>query len=204
MAVSAVDFVSTPKDVSAGACHGKPTGSASVELTLKHIRSAISDNVVVLAISAAIVSVSLGIVWFCYRTLSEMFAEWRKHQLTSSSEKIMSSTDADDAVYRSGGAGAFDDLPQTSEGIAIAARMKGIASLYTPYNDAMKARAANRDEIPDDLIDQRIMTRSDDDFRYPRRRPDRLRFRPGAGAQKVYASFAEGDIGLRNPVYKTS
>jgi hypothetical protein len=205
MAVGTLDFVSTPPDVSPGACHSKTSGpNKDVVEKLLHIRAAISDNIIVLVVCAFVVACSVGIVVYCYSTLSGMFTEWRAHQLSNGkAEKLVESArDPDDAVYRS--TNGYDDLPQSTEADAIAARMKSVVGLYGPYNQAMRARAANRGELPDDLMDANILRRTDDDFRYPRRKKDALRFRPGAGAQRVYASFAEGDIGLRDPVYKTS
>ena len=86
------------------------------------------------------------------------------------------------------------DMGPTPTAPIIAARMAKIAAKYGPYNDAMRQRAADKGIDADDIIDARILGRSDDDWR---RAPDPR----GARSAQVPASAMMRPFALRSPVY---
>ena len=186
------------------ACSGKLTGSAEVERVRSIVSSAISANAWSIAFFVVAVCIAIFVVGYCVDAIVGMVRE--RNRLRSPEDEASSTVErygADDVRYRSGAAAAFDEMPAMSEADAIAANARRIAAKYTPYNQAMRSMAENRNETPDDLMGATIMSRTDDDFLYPRRKPKHLVFRPGAGAQRVYTRFSDNDIALRNPVYQT-
>lgn len=208
--VNASDFVATRPNSSAvngvdrlaAACHGwsASSGSPEIDHALGLLRSARSHNFACVGMCAVIVAVSLAVVWFVASTLVDLFAEWRAHSYSPSSLRVVE--DPDDVVYASRAEDVDSDgYPERTEAAAVASRNAVMSKRYWGYNQAMRRRAANRgDDAADDLVDGHVLSRDDDDFRYPRRpRDDRLRFRKGEGQDVVYIG---GGVGLRSPVYK--
>ena len=190
------------------ACHGKMTGLAELERIKSVIRASMQANLRSLGFFAIALLTAGLVIIYCVRSVVALIQE--RNRLKSpgggggGTAAEAFAGDPDNALYRSGSASAFDDAPPTNEADAIAASVKRVAALYAPYNQAMRAMAENRDAPPDDLMGAAALSRTDDDFIYPRRDVKRLVFRPGAGAQRVYTRFSDGDVAFRNPVYATT
>ncbi len=191
--LSATDFLNTRPDAMKS-CNGKASGTGSLDAAMRAIRSAISDNLACLAITAAIVGVSMSIVWYVANTLIGVFKEWHKHQMPGPArpEKTANKNLDDDVVYGDevvGDDGIPSDLGPAPTAPLVAARMARLATQYAPYNAAMRSRAVANGVAPDDLVDARILGRKDDDWRYARSG----RRNGGGGGGGGYA--------LRSPLY---
>lgn len=181
----------------AALCYG-PAGSGSpdVDRVLSALRSARGDNMYAMYVCAGVAVVALLVVWYSVRTIVAVIQDWRSHFVNSPG--VPKDLDPDNVAYMGESGTAYDDdLPPEPEATAVAARVARLTFEYGAYNEAMKRYSANRGDLPDDLIDRHILSRGDDDFRYPhQKRDDRIRFRKGEGRGDDLV-YLGGGVGLR-------
>ena len=172
-----------------------PSGNPVLDDVLGRLRTARSDNVVGLFICAIVVSIAFLILWYAVSSVISSLKDWKSHLVDGS---IPHEFDPDDEVYVEE-SNQEDDIPPVPSSAAVAAKMAQLAIEYAGYNDAMKRYSLKRNEGPPDaLIDMHILSRGDDDFKYPRkRRDDRVKFRKHfVEYEKVYTG---GYVGLKQP-----
>ena len=199
MGISTTDFLArkvgtdAPASGPGGCFEAVQSSGSSIDETVKRIRSAISDNLTCVAICGFIALVTAAVLWYVGSTLAIAVSEWRLHKQPKNGGPpkgvtTAATVDPDDVVYSmpsSGSAGSL--LPPPDETAAVRSRMAKVAAKYSQYNQAISRYAANRGEAADDLIDGRILSRSDDDYSYGKGygKGD-LRFRKNQGNQQDY------------------
>ena len=202
MALGVTDFIAKRgadmSSESASACYSSIKVGSSIEEVMKRIRSTISDNVTCLVICVLVLLVTGAVVWYVASTLVGALAEWRRHRKPGPSAPTLEAPGSDDDVARRT-MGEDDELPSgVDESAAVAERMAKIKVKYDHYNKAIARHAAKSGLEPDDVIDSRIMSRADDDFRYGRGE-EKLRFRKTR--QEWVESEGEGKRGT-TPKYQ--
>jgi hypothetical protein len=157
-------------DASGTSCLGSGPIPLSDELLQMSISETISKNYVSLAMLVITIAIAGCIVAYVLTAVFKLFENWRRLTRGSagSAPELASKENIDDA--RSVLERAKDDLPIISEVAVARKKLQGLESRYKSYNEAMKRYASRRKEIPDDLIDNRIVSRDYDDYDY---RPSR-------------------------------
>ena len=176
MAIGVTDFIAKRPDAGS-ACYSSITAGSSVDMIVRRLKSTIGDNVTCLVICLLIVVITGTVVWYVVSTLVASVSEWRRHQTPGLAPPSLDAPGSDDDVAYASKGGPFKDLPSSvNEASAVADRMKKVELKYGEYNRALARHAAKNGLEPDDVIDKRILARTDDDFRYGKE-DDRLRFR---------------------------
>lgn len=173
-----------------------PSGNPVVDEVMGRLRQARTDNATGLFICAIVAALAFAILWYTVNAMISLIKDWRSN--FADTQGLSNHFDQDDVLYVSD-TNEDDDLPPVPLTTAVGARMAKLAIEYAGYNNAMRGYADKRDEGPPDaLIDQHILSRGDDDFRYPRqRRDDRVKFRKDfVEYDNVYKG---GYVGLKKP-----
>jgi len=159
-------------------------GSGSIPLTddiLKQsIQSAITVNYVSIGMLLLTLAISGAIVAYVVVAIYNLFSKWRRVTQSGRKQLMMNSDSLDDA--RSVTERAKADLPMMSEVTVAKKQLRDLETQYRPYNEAMRRHALRRGEMPDDLIDARIVSRDYDDYDYKTRRRSR---NPKRGDRRV-------------------
>jgi hypothetical protein len=159
--------------------------TASLDTILKAINRTASDNFTILTLSGLMLALTAAVLWFVGARIVSLVVDWRsvkqrqgsatraggKAQGTSSEELH------DDVQYALPAPAAPDAEGRRADATSVAKRIADLKALYAPYNAAMVKYAQRRGRVADDLIDERIIGRADDNYNYRRRRRDDLRFR---------------------------
>jgi hypothetical protein len=168
-------------------------GTATVKSVVSLVNAAISANWTVLALSGLLLGVALMVIWYAVHALYTAIRDWMNIRArrsggkasgggssTSSSGGVSAAERAemqDDVVYSGAATAAGERRPPRAELAAVNQRVSDIQALYAPYNSAMVRYAQRHGRKADDLMDQHIISRTDDNYTYRRRRRDDLRFR---------------------------
>lgn len=176
------------------------TATDSLAEYVKRIDGVLGSIASTLAISLAVVAVTLLVLWGVGRLAWSSVASWRKHtQAHRTVNADVAASDKfkeDDVVYTGGaGAGAGDgvdvSLPEPEQRKAIEASVARLGAKYAAYNRAIATHAANRGEAPDSLMDAKVLSAAHDDYSYAKRADavdDALVYRKKEGGE-------EGDTG---------
>lgn len=173
-----------------------PVGNPEIDRVLGLLKQARSNNTTGLFMCALVAFLAFLVVWYSVQSIMASIANWRSHYFYNAANSFNLNPDDTNYIDDNGD----DDLPPVPETSAVAAKMAKLAIQYSGYNSAMKRYALkNNDAPPDDLIDKHILSRGDDDFRYPRqRRDDHVRFRKDmVSYDTVYKGG--GYVGISNP-----
>lgn len=172
---STVDFMFSNQDGGEG-CRTSPWQSGA-DVTLRKLRSVINDNLVCLGLTGALVTVTLMVVAYVASSVYALVSTWRAGIASSRlsrerGEKVPKPASVnDDVVYRPR---RFAPASRTGQGVPEATlvrnALKVLNTRYGAYNSAVKRYAVNRKdaEAADDLIDERVLSRGSDDYRYDR------------------------------------
>lgn len=146
---------------------------ASTDAIVNAIKHAFSDNIAVLAMSGFVIGLALMVVYFCLLQIVNAAIKWWGTRGPASRQPEPRPGAQDDVLYGSDGGG---DALGKAEGPSVAKRIARIKASYKAYNDAKIKYADRRRMVADDLMDERIISRTNDNYAYNRRRPDDLRF----------------------------
>lgn len=149
----------------------------NVEHHLSNISSVLGGNYLTLALCAGIILVA---VYVSYIMVIQTISMLRSYYalLTPSTttpartshnkNKTATSVDDDDAVYPDAvAAKALESNIQDSDNSRIKSSMSLLKARYAVYNSAMKDFAGRvQGRVADDLMDESILSRENDDFKY--------------------------------------
>ncbi len=201
-----VDFMFSNQDGGEG-CKTNPSQS-SADVTLRQLRSVINDNLICLGLTGALVMVTVLVVAYVASAVYGLVSSWRAGVASSRlsrerGEKVPKPASVnDDVVYkprRFVSAGSRAGQQGVPEATLVRNAIKTLNVRYGDYNSAVKRYAANRKdgEAADDLIDERVLSRESDDYRYDRgEAKGGMVVRKGQGAELV-ASDADVKAGAR-------
>jgi hypothetical protein len=194
-------------DDGCGGVRGANADDPELALVINSLKSAIAKNLVGLGVCIVAVSLSALVLWFVGTTSFDLIMRWRSSysKIAGSPGYALPSLDNDDVpIVENDDDYGEDGLPQETSTRAIGARIAMLRDRYKGYNSAITRLSLQRDEgDSDDLVDERIMSRNDDDFRYPHRpRNERVKFRKGEGVGQVeFVTTGRAYLGVRSPVY---
>jgi hypothetical protein len=202
--MSTLDFYQTPANnvnlTENNICYtSAPSGNPEIDRVLGLLKQAKLNNTSGLMMCAIVAFLAFLVVWYSVHSIITAILEWRSHFYDT--QGISQDMNPDNVTYVEE-SNDDDDLPPIPETTAVAAKMAKLAIEYSGYNHAMKRYALKtNDGPPDDLINKHILSRGDDDFRYPRQcRDDRVRFRKDmVSYDTVYKGG--GYVGLNKPTY---
>ncbi|GAX84512.1 hypothetical protein CEUSTIGMA_g11932.t1 [Chlamydomonas eustigma] len=160
-----------------------PRNNAPMNGVLENVDNAASKLWRHIGTCAAVCLVVALVLWYVASAVLALWTEWWQNQIPSFSAKVSGvSASSDDVAYPP----SQDEAQQTTPlATAVGATLAKTTALYGPYNAAMKRFAASRNETADDLVGSQILSRSDDDYLYPRRGSPLMRFRPSTDADDV-------------------
>jgi hypothetical protein len=143
---------------------------------LDAVRTALGQNAAILAVSAVVVVIACVVLLAIARELWSVVSDWYKRRsgwdLGPLAKKPLPGRGGrrdpgadDDIEYPDPDAGK---PPEPPSGARIKARIAKLKALYAPYNKAITDYVAQTrgGALPDDLIDERVLSRADDDFKY--------------------------------------
>lgn len=168
---SIVDFIRTPVDVSPSCKVSK--SSTNYDMIINSLRSAANDNYICLALAFVLTGITLMVLGYIASTVWDLLTNWRRSMATTSLR-------AQKEPFQPSSASAGDDVryrPKRphmipGEGVAestlLGMRLNKLENRYALYNSAIKKHSViNKDpEAAKDVIDGRILSRSDDDYNY--------------------------------------
>lgn len=150
-------------DVQGTTCLGSGPQALSDDALVGMIQDTIEKNYVSIGMLLLTLAVAGVIVSYVGTAVYQLFTKWRR--LTQGAITKQASADSlDDA--RSDRERANTEAPMLSEVAAARLQLQDLEKRYKPYNEAMKRYASRRGELPDDLIDNRIVSRDYDDYDY--------------------------------------
>lgn len=142
-------------------------GETSAELLLKRVASEIGSNFVVLCVAVLLVGVALLLAVMVGRMIGDAVARHRATAAPAAARAARPDSAADDDVRYKGDARA--ELPPEPELPRVRAKLAEIKAIYASYNKAIADYAfGTKGRAPDDLIDERVLSRADDDYVYDR------------------------------------
>ena len=202
--MSTLDFYQTPTNnvhlEELEICYtSAPSGNPEIDRVLGLLSQAKINNTTGLIMCAIVAILAFVVVWYSVHSIITTILDWRSH--FNNTRGISQDTNPDNVHYVDDN-NEDDDLPPIPETTAVAAKMAKLAIQYSGYNNAMKRYVLKtNDGPPDALINKHILSRGDDDFRYPRQcRDDRVRFRKDmVSYDTVYKGG--GYVGLSKPSY---
>jgi len=152
-------------DILGTTCLGNGPQPLKDELLVGKISDMIQTNYVSMGMLLLTLAVAGVIVAYVSTAVYQLFSKWRMMTRGAiNGPKPISASTLDDA--RSDTERAKEDLTMLAEVTAARSRLQDLEKQYKPYNEAMKRHAARRGELPDDLIDNRIVSRDYDDYDY--------------------------------------
>lgn len=170
--------------ISAIVCNNS-MGLSTVDGLVRSLNLAYSQTMQMLGVTAAILTVSLAVVYYCGARMIQVYNEWRATSnigtLNTHSKKDSGTSTNDDFAYYSA-----DDLPEAPQAPKIAARIKKINALYREYNKAVAKHAMRKDQDPDGLMDASIIDAANDNYEYPK---DEIRVRHNEGNEFVRVTW---------------
>ena len=148
------------------------------EEDLKSISRAIGQNAFVAGVACVILLSVVMVLYVAFQGVWDAVSAWLSSRSSVGSGVLQGVMQAaglaaggaktpgdDDVVYKGS---KRDASPKAPTGVSIKARLAQIKSLYAPYNKAITEYVAQTRDgaLPDDLIDEKIMSREGDDFEY--------------------------------------
>jgi hypothetical protein len=141
---------------------------------LDDLRRALGENAVIILLAAVVLAIAVAALFAVLRSAWGIVADWYKRR----SGWDLGPLAARFVPKKKTDTGAGDDIeypdpeagkpPAPPSGARIKARLAKLKALYAPYNRAITDYVAQTRDgaLPDDLIDERILSRKDDDFEY--------------------------------------
>lgn len=167
-------------DASGTTCLGSGVIPLTDDILKESIQSAISQNYVSIGMLLLTLAIAGVIVAYVVLAIYNLFANWRRMTQSGRKQQPMNADSLDDA--RSVTERARVDLPMMSEVTVAKKQLRDLEAQYRPYNEAMRRHALRRGEMPDDLIDNRIVSRDYDDYDYKK---NRRGHKPKGGDRRV-------------------
>ena len=174
-----------------------PSGNPVIDDVVDRLRTSRNDNVMSLVICTLVAIIALWIIWYVVNSIITALKNWSSHFADTSNDL---NYNPDDVNYVED-SNDESDLPPVPTNTAVAAKMAKLAIEYAGYNDAMTRYSTKRNQGPPDaLINQHILSRGDDNFKYPRQcRDGRVRFRKDFVEYDTI--YKGGYVGLYKPSY---
>lgn len=137
---------------------------------LRRVAQEIMNNMVVLLLALAILALVAVLAIAIVRMIVDTV---RRHRLSvfapAPGPSERAERNRDDVEYKGG---RKVELPPEPEGPKIRAKLAEIKALYSSYNKAIATYAfGTKGREPDDIIDERVLSRKNDDFKYDDRAP---------------------------------
>ena len=145
----------------------EPNITHSADNLLKQLDMVVRENTMAITVCFLIIGIS-GVVIFFIGKMA--WGVVRSHRQRVGKEETTvppgAGTGHDDDIHYVAKDGMGADLPQEAEAARVGAKLARVAAQYSAYNRALSNKLKGRGKVPDDLIDERILSRDEDDFKY--------------------------------------
>lgn len=156
-------------DAPTAGCSLQPTDSA--DLFLGRIAAVIQTNMGVLLGCAVVVGISAMLIIVLVRFALDIVRAHRARTFSTLKEKKEEKNKGtnDDIIYGTPD-GLDSDLPGVPEATRILGSLAVIKAKYSGYNRAISTHLRKKGRSVDDVIDQKIVDRREDDFKYEKKK----------------------------------
>jgi hypothetical protein len=157
---------SNNNDVGMGSCIVSDMPDMKNDILVQSIMSTVNDNYICIGMLLLTMTIAGAIVTYVCKSITELYLQWRR---LSKGALIVSRANSDSIDDIPSPKDDVDDLPIVSSVHVARKRLAKLGTKYKSYNEAMKRYALARGELPDDLIDNRVLSRDYDNYKYDSR-----------------------------------
>lgn len=154
---------------------GQPVCRATItdgtELLMKKIGVIIRDNALAVCVCTVILCSTLLVAGYMGKMMYDSVTTYHRQMgsrkaVKAPTSRLPNDPMAEDITYASEVAGSLDSMPADAEATVVKGAMGQMQAKYDAYNRAIRDYLTARGRPVDDVMDRKVLDRSEDDYKY--------------------------------------